>query len=664
MNKEIESFKVEITNFKKDPKRRPIRREKDTFLFLIDQTTKEKIIVKQTNDYLKNRQKEQLFYREVEILAFAKHPAILQFFGWDIARHKGQIYFRQEDIFTLYDLLMNVQNGIKNPIWDETHKLIISYGIASAMKYLHLNEIAHQFLNYSNILLDSELHPYITGFEKSPYLFSAVEEIFNDNHFVAPEFITDFEYNKRSLYSDVFSYAMILYCIWTEQEPYHNSNPIQICKCLMKRKRPNFPSTEIPPQNWRKLIENCWDQNPHQRPTFDQICQLIESSEFLNDRIDKDQFIAYKNILDKDLYGSSKIIDQLKKEADEGNADSQLAYALRLYNGFEIEKNLDESKHYFELAADNGNAESQFYLSLILEHEGNIEKSVEYFQKSIDSGCSEAYSNYAQQLINQGNIDESLPYLHYAIQRGSISAFIAYGNVCELNNDKYGCPDIFYEIASNCCHCLDSVGLYFPIDYKVFKCEDCNIEMCEGCAKSCHKGHNLVEIGVKNAFICECGKNHFIDKMNRKHCSVEFVGEMKCDDEPAIYQHFFKCLDCDKHFENLICKGCAENCHSGHKVIDCGIKKGFCYCGSNKSNHCKISYFIDVDKDKCSRDLKNIPVTQRWFQCMTCGLYGNEKQGICISCAHKCHNGHLLLDRGVQENICQCVDINQCQLNK
>lgn len=66
-----------------------------------------------------------------------------------------------------------------------------------------------------------------------------------------------------------------------------------------------------------------------------------------------------------------------------------------------------------------------------------------------------------------------------------------YGCICE-GNSKLGCPDTFYNMAACCCHCRDEIGFFSPIVRRMYRCEDCGIEMCEGCAKSCHKNHKIV----------------------------------------------------------------------------------------------------------------------------------------------------------------------------
>lgn len=672
---DIEAYEINQQDFKKDFKKDLKSKHSGNIKYMINKETNDKIVMKKTPRRLASETIERKFYQEIETLIIAQHPSIIQFFGWFIDRKQGCICLKLAENGSLGQILQNIREGKKYPLWDETHKFIISYGIASALKYLHSKQIRHNNLKCENVLIDENFYPYVTDFNKTRFINQIDEGDLCDecsssqfSPFTPIEYFTNNHAFLHSNSSDVYSYAMLLYCIWTEKELFPGSTEIQIMNKLMKNERPEFPSENVPPNNWRGLIDICWQQDPSLRPSFDDICNILESTDFMTESIDKELFESFKNreINIKKPESIPPYIDQLKKDANDGNADAQFSYALHLYNGLNVEQNKDEARRFFQLSADKGNAESQYYYSLILHQEGDAEKATEYYQKSLDSGCIEAYSSYAQQLIDKGKIDDSLQYLHIALLRGSMSALITYGNLCDLDN-KYGCSDIFYDIASCCCHCLDSVGTYFPVDYKVFRCEDCDLEICEGCAKHCHKNHSIVEIGLKKCFVCDCGKNHFVNEHNKNKCSVEFVGEMKYEDKPTLYQHFFKCLDCCGSSDLLICKSCAEKCHRYHNVVDCGVRKGFCSCGTNKlkdDHKCKLVYTEKIKENECSCQEKQFPIVQRWFQCLTCGLYSSDDQGICINCSQKCHCGHALLDRGIKRRICQCNDEGECKFNK
>lgn len=65
---------------------------------------------------------------------------------------------------------------------------------------------------------------------------------------------------------------------------------------VCKGERPEIPSGV--PERYVDLITSCWDENPDIRPTFTEICDLLESDEFLNDpEIDRDLFEDYKKLV-------------------------------------------------------------------------------------------------------------------------------------------------------------------------------------------------------------------------------------------------------------------------------------------------------------------------------------------------------------------------------
>lgn len=671
---DINKFEVNPGDFKKIPKKPTLKGGCGTVTFMTD-PDKRRVVCKTTNENLSKS--EKVFRQEVAILATCKHPAIVEFIGWCINKKKGNIYLIALEKGSLEDLISKSMKGNPDPLWDDTHKLIISYGIARAMKYLHSINILHRDLKSENILLDDKLYPYVTDFgtSKNADDIKTSQTVKQTTaKIMPPEFLKDYEKYNRTKPIDVYSYAMILFYLWSEKQPFPEDNPLIIVEKTIKNIRPQFPD-DAPEEKWRNLILHCWEQDPAFRPTFDAICNLLESPEFVTPEAKK-EFDEYKKYLDSGTTSTTvetkkapqDPIKKLKEDADKGDANAQNSYALRLYNGLGVKKDQDEARRYFELAAKQGNHEAELWYSLMLTREGNDDESAEYYQKSIDGSFMEAYAIYCQQLIDGEDIESAVGYLQQSIQQGSINAMISYGNVCEID-PSYGSADIFYDLASSCCHCRDSIGFYFPNDYKVYHCIDCDLDMCEGCAKHCHKNHQTEYTQLDHSFVCGCGKDHFKDNRGKSRCSVEFVGEMKCGDQPVCYQHLFQCLDCnDKSEGKYICRSCIENCHKGHNVVDCGLVKGYCSCGTyqldNSNMKCKSTYYVPIKQNECSCKSNNYPQLQRWFQCMTCGLYSDDSQGVCYSCAHRCHDGHLVLDRGVKRRICQCKDIEKCQLRK
>merc|ERR1712242_471350 len=84
---------------------------------------------------------------------------------------------------------------------------------------------------------------------------------------MAPESIQDKVYNEKT---DVYMFGSTIWEIMYGKEPWEDHDPINVAmKVCMKEERPEF--------EWRlarglkELIEKCWETDPEQRPTFDDI---------------------------------------------------------------------------------------------------------------------------------------------------------------------------------------------------------------------------------------------------------------------------------------------------------------------------------------------------------------------------------------------------------
>ena len=286
-----------IDQFKINPKEFQKRRYSNgSITFMIQKSTNRKIVCKRRSI----KERELIF--EVRLLSFCHHPAIVEFIGFSEQKESYNFYFVELEQGSLQDIINNNQNGNPDPLWDDTHKLIIAYGIARGMKYLHSNNILHRKLKLENILLDDNLSPYITDFGRS--LDSGLNHTDRvkktEKIFMPPEFLSDYEKYSRTKGIDVFAYSMILYSLWTEKEPYDSyDSPFVIVEKIMHNMRPDFPPGDSINDKWKQLICNCWDQDPNCRPTFDEICERLESPDFITSKMDKKMFDLYKEILDK-----------------------------------------------------------------------------------------------------------------------------------------------------------------------------------------------------------------------------------------------------------------------------------------------------------------------------------------------------------------------------
>lgn len=267
-----------------------------------------------------SREKLIDYSREVYINSKVNHPSILKFFGYSLndfkERPKPVIITENASNGTLYSNIHQEKTDDINNL-DDTKKLIIIFGIASGLAYLHSHNIIHRNLNSKSIFLDEFYYPKITNFDFSKQIeqssFKNESTIKGKLKYVAPETLVNFEYSKST---DVYSFSLLIYEIMTNKKPFKNinesfkeeifeGNEYEIKRLanmtsiiLDKGIRPEFNASI--PDSYRKLIEKCWSQNPKMRPTFDEIVtELKTNPDFITDKINKEEYQKYINFIEK-----------------------------------------------------------------------------------------------------------------------------------------------------------------------------------------------------------------------------------------------------------------------------------------------------------------------------------------------------------------------------
>ncbi|KAK8837102.1 hypothetical protein M9Y10_037155 [Tritrichomonas musculus] len=268
--------------------------------FGIQRSTKHKCVIKQTHQTLKEEKAKRAFDRNIYTLATVDHPVMVPFVGFYEKNNYGFSIEVEIEKGSLLYYLEERRNGHIEPLFDDTHKLIISYGISHLMKHLHEHRIVNRDLKSSNVLLDSKLHPYLTDFGTSLLIDPSIK-IDKTLEATTPAYMAPEFHNYPELYSntfpiDVYSFGITMYELITELPPWQQCrNPFQIIRAVTSGERPEMPQSV--PSNWKELITVCWAQEPDCRPTFEDICDVLESDEFVNDSIDRQAFEDYKESL-------------------------------------------------------------------------------------------------------------------------------------------------------------------------------------------------------------------------------------------------------------------------------------------------------------------------------------------------------------------------------
>ena len=147
--------------------------------------------------------------------------------------------------------------------------------IANGMHHLHKNGLAHRDLKSPNVLLfENENITKVCDFGCARPIdhTTMLSGMAGTYRWMAPEFGNK-ENPKINQRCDVFSYAMVLYEIFTHRLPFANvKEGVDVPPKIRKGKRPHIPQ-ELPGYI-KVLMQLCWKQEPHDRPTFERILQV------------------------------------------------------------------------------------------------------------------------------------------------------------------------------------------------------------------------------------------------------------------------------------------------------------------------------------------------------------------------------------------------------
>ena len=205
-------------------------------------------------------------------------------FAFWMTRHWG-------DLRKLIDLRMQ-HNGNQAPPFTAVTTMRIIYSIAKGMKGLHEDNIVHRDLKASNVLIwplmwkegdaprdifnpvsDDNFGPVIADFECS---LGIVGTLF----WRAPEILLRVK-NRRSQSivftekSDVYSYAMTCYEIWTGKIPLEDLHDNDY-DAVLQGARPILPRERSSP--WiESFFSRCWHSDPSMRPSFAAIIDAFQN---------------------------------------------------------------------------------------------------------------------------------------------------------------------------------------------------------------------------------------------------------------------------------------------------------------------------------------------------------------------------------------------------
>jgi serine/threonine protein kinase len=220
------------------------------------------------------------FKQELQVWCKLMHPNVVQFYGYTTT----PVCIVQEFIEggTLYELLTS-----SAPMTTDT-RMSFALDVARGMSYLHglLPPIIHRDLKSLNLLVAAGPpgHPptvKLTDFGLARSKQTMMGETakmtqVGTPYWTAPEIFDDATYNESA---DVYSFAMVLYEIWSRKLPWQGLQPVQVAlKVVNERARPPVP-VEMDTEECfgiSALMSECWGHDPSRRPSFEDCVLRLE----------------------------------------------------------------------------------------------------------------------------------------------------------------------------------------------------------------------------------------------------------------------------------------------------------------------------------------------------------------------------------------------------
>lgn len=239
------------------------------------------------------------FYGEVKVMSCIDHPCCVKLFGSkspNVLGNGGVLIMEYMENGALDSRLIESACARLTP----TERMIIAYGIARGMVYIHSKGIIHRDLKPGNILLDHDMHAKITDFGFARIAAAKMTAGIGSPLYMAPELNHPSQENcSEALYGpevDVYAFAYILYELVLDIGPasYMTINSRSVLfRSVEKGVR---PLTDDCPAGSAMIITRSWAGSPSARPTFEEICRLLkENVDSLVPDLCKEEFMGYVN---------------------------------------------------------------------------------------------------------------------------------------------------------------------------------------------------------------------------------------------------------------------------------------------------------------------------------------------------------------------------------
>nr|UBK05792.1 RIPK1 [Ochotona collaris] len=240
------------------------------------------VILKKVYTGPKRTDYNESLLEEGKMMYRLKHSRVVELLGVIIEDGNYSLvmeYMEKGNLMQVLKAKINIPLSVKGRIIAET---------IEGMCYLHGEGVIHKDLKPENILVDNDFHIKIADLGVASFktwskltteehneqrkAHSASKKNGGTLYYMAPEHLNDVN-AKPTEKSDVYSFAIVLWAIFANKEPYENAIcEQQLILCIKSGNRPDVDCIiEHCPREIIGLMQLCWNEDPRARPTFPDI---------------------------------------------------------------------------------------------------------------------------------------------------------------------------------------------------------------------------------------------------------------------------------------------------------------------------------------------------------------------------------------------------------
>lgn len=234
-------------------------------------------IKKLKNFNMKDKHMVEEFRREAKLAELVhNHPNIVKFVG-ACSKRKGKFC-----LVTMFCSGGSLDKILRDPSVKIELKTTVRMAVeaASGLYHLHCEGVIHRDIAARNCLVGENYHIFVTDFGFARIKENATAEYARTLNAVgpvkhmSPEAMREKKYSEKS---DAFSFGVLLWEMFTRKEPYEGEKDLVALafRIAVQGHRLTIPPSVPAPITL--LMKDCWETDPHKRPSFRDILKRLSA---------------------------------------------------------------------------------------------------------------------------------------------------------------------------------------------------------------------------------------------------------------------------------------------------------------------------------------------------------------------------------------------------